>query len=870
MKTCDPPKWALEVLSWFCREDLLEEIEGDLAEVYREDRGRMSAFKANMLYSLRVFSFFKFSNVQFIKSGTHMMLFKNYILIAKRNLLKQKRYSLFNLFGLTIGLTASLLMILYVQYELSYDKNIPNADRIHRVGIQVNMENSEMTAAISTVSMGHTMKNEFPEVEDYATFTHFNRLTITIDEEKFSNPNSRIVTQNFLNVFDYPLLLGSKEEVFKEPNSLVISESMAMSYFGKQDILGTVVEVENRGKYTVTGVMKDLPYNVHFRLELLFYAGNDWFTRDEWTDMSYYTYILLKEGVDVSSVDEKLPDFFSLHLEEPVRENFSGTGSLFLQKLTDIHLHSNISYELGTNGNYQYVLIMLSLAIFIVLVVCINYMNMTTAQATKRVKEVGIRKVLGSNRKMLVFQFFTESALLTLASSLLAFPLVTVLLPYFNFLADKSFELSQLLEAHILLTFLLIVLATGIIGGSYPAIFLSKFKAGEVLRKNYSLGGFKMPISKVLNAFQFSVALVMVVVTLTVQRQIEYAKNRDKGFDGNNILKVDLKNRMGPDRTKTLRNELLSNPNITHVAASMKAPGDDILSDGLHFESPDGSMASLKTEFNAVNSTYVPTLGLEIVAGRNFGDQATDRWGYSVIVNETLVADLGYASPQEILGKNVSLPLGLDSDSKIVGVMKDSHMRSLHHKITPHILVNFEPITSLLLIKTDATSMSEMLGSVDDTLAEMTNSSSHEISFLDEAYWKQYQADERQSEIMSIFSSLIVLLALMGLTGLVSFFIRFKAKEINIRKILGAEFNHVLKIYVRQYFVQILLAVIVALPLAHYLTSAWLENFAYPIALPYDLMFVSGIALFVLIFFIVFIQCKMSYEVNPVKYLKKE
>lgn len=865
-----PPQWAIFFLLWFCREELVEEIEGDLKEFYIEDLSQKSRFRAKLLYSIRVLSFFKMSNIQFIKSGTNLMLWKNYLLIANRNLMKHKGHTIFNLFGLTIGLCASVLMIMYVLDELSYDKHLSNYDRIYRVAGHIDMENNEMRAAISPGPLGLTMSAEIPGIEAVAAFTHFNRLTINVNEEKFTDPDSRIVSRDFLNVFDLPLVAGNSTEIFDRPKSLLISESRALSFFGGLDIIGTAVEVDGFGKFTITGIMKDPPENTHFRPQLLFYNGNDLFEGGQWKDHSYYTYILLEDGTGVDHILERLPIFYEKHMGQPVKENFSGTGYLFLQKLTNIHLNSDLGFELEPNGKYEYVLAMALLAVFIVLVVCINYMNMATAQATRRVKEVGIRKVLGSNRRMLMVQFFTESSLITLISSILALLLVPVLLPYFNFLADKSFDLNQLVQGEIIFSYVIIILITGILGGSYPAIFLSRFKVDEVMKKSYSLGGFRMPLSKVLSAFQFVVALVMIMLTFTVQRQIEYARNKDLGFDKENVLRIDLKNRLGAERTQTLQNELLANPAVLKVAAAMKTPGDDIMSDGLHFEQPDGTFTSQKTEFNAVNENFISTLNIELVAGRDFEDQASDKWGYSVIANETLVKNLGYSNPEDALGKEVKLPIGLDKHSKIVGVMKDAHMRSLHHEVSPHILVNFVPIVSQLLVKINGSNPQETLSFLEDKIKETTNSTSHTISFLDQAYWRQYQAEEKRGKIFAIFSSLVVLLAVMGLAGLVSFFIRFKAKELNIRKILGADFWNVLTLYAHQYIVQIVLAVFIAVPVSIYLIKNWLQNFAYHIPLPYDLLVSSSFALVVIIMLVVSFQCRRSFLVNPTKYLKED
>ncbi len=864
-----PPQFAKSFLQWFCKEEIVEEITGDLHEIWLEESEIKGKNFARVLYIIRVISFCKFSNIAFKNSNNNLMLFKNYILIAFRNFIKYKNHTSFNLMGLVIGLTASILMIKYVSDELSFDKQYNRHEDIYRVAQHINMETSEMTAAISPSPLGKTLLKEIPEVESFAAFSFFNNMAILVDNQKFFNSKAHYVSTNFLEIFDYPLIKGNPENVFSNPKSVLISESVALRYYGTTDLLGKTLEDVNAGTLTITGIMEDPPTNSHFTPEILYNTDNGIFENQNWGDHSYYTYIKLKEGSDLALVNHKLISFYENNLQQPIADTFGGTGNIFLQRISNIHLFSDLTFEISTNNKYRNVITMLLLAIFIVIVACINYTNLATAQSTRRVKEIGVRKVLGSNKKMILYQFYTESALITCLSAFIAILLIPILLPLFNSLTGKDYALMEILELDIMIYYVGIILLAGFLGAIYPAFFLGRFKVDEIFRKSYNFGKFKLPVNKLLNAFQFLVALVMIIMTVTVYLQIDFVKNKELGFNKDNIFKVDLKQWPGTESGKVIKQALLTNPSILDASIVRQVPGDRIMSDGLFFETPDGSFSSIQSEFNGVDENYVNLLKINLVAGRNFTTQVSDIMGKTVIVNEKLIQSLGYLKPEDALGKKVKLPLGEDHVAKIIGVIENVHLQSLHNEVLPHIMTHFTPMGSQLLVKVKNEGLWSTHDFIDNQLKEITKSTSHIISFLDQAYWEQYKADERRSEILTLFSIIIVFLSLAGLIGLVSFQIRYQAKEVNIRKVFGAEFYNILVLYIKQYVWQISIALLIALPIAIYLMNEWLISFAYHIDIPYMVLILTPLVLVSVIFIILAFKIKFSFQDSPAKYLKE-
>ncbi|MFY0651004.1 MAG: ABC transporter permease [Cyclobacteriaceae bacterium] len=861
-----PPQWPAKLLRWFCREELIEEIEGDLTEVFHMRIEARKALNARVLFFLGVLSYIKIDNLKFLKPSLPMMLYFSYFKLAYRNLFRKKSYGLINIGGLAIGLSATLFLSIYVLNELSYDKHIKDHNKIYRISTHATFENGETHSATTPPPLGHVLKEELPEVVAWASFHYYKRFSFKLDEQFVQEPSALYVSSTFLEVFDLALISGNKTSVFASPNSMVLSESKAMDYFGTTDVIGKVVE-SDIGNMTVTGIMDDPSDQAHFRSHILVFRGDKSFLSDGWEDYNAYNYIKLNG--DVKSVEEKLPYIVEKHMAPAMKKVFNTKGELELQKLTDIHLHSDLEFEIQPNGKVEHVQALGALAIFILIVVAINYVNLSTARATTRLKEIGIRKVLGSVKGTIRVQFIVESLLIMILSSILAFVLYLAFLPSFNLLTDGSFTLTSLLDFELLMIISGIVGLIGIAGAWYPAGFVSSFGTVYVFKNNFRFGGSSLPVSKVLNAVQFGVALVMIIVTLIIHEQIGYMRDFDLGYDKDQLVKIDMKERVNPEMAKTLKAQLLNQSKVEEVTIVKQAPGEPIAVDGLKFEKPNGGFETHKISFNTADKSFIPTLDLELLSGRNF-DLKSDKMARAVLVNEALVKSLGYQSAEEILNKKVALPLGEDYYAHIIGVMKDFHLESLHKEIKPLIVVNFPYISTTLIAKVSSGDLNTTLNSIEETTREVANSTSFSVTMLDQTFWSQYQSDELRSTLMMIFSILTILMAFIGLFGLVSFSVEQRVKEMTIRKIFGAELRDVLLLFFRNYSWILVGSVVVGVPVAYQIGNSWLSGFAYRIDMPYTVFLFSILFLVAVMAAIITYKSRQSNRVNPVVNLRDE
>ncbi len=865
----NPSRYLLGFFQWICRSDRLDEIVGDLLEVYDEGKESMPLWKARWRFTVGLLLFFRPDNFAH-KTNVNYMLIRNYWHVGWRNLKKYKTYSAINLLGLTVGLVSTWFISLYVLNELSYDRSFSNADRIYRVALDGQMESGDMKSATTSLPAGWFMKQEIPDVEHFATITNANRFQFKVGDETLHEKRTFIATEEFFEIFDFEFIHGDRQEAFKSPNAIVLSENKAIELFGSSDAVGKTIETKSYDgrTVTVTGVIANPSKNSHIRPEIVVRRERGLYKeKRDWADLSFYNYVKLKNVAKVTETQKVLDEFSKKHLTEPFQETFNGTGRFYLQPLTDIHLYSYLSFELEPNGRIENIWIISALGIFILLVVSINYMNLATTRATKRVKEIGIRSMMGSNKKMLRLQYLTESALIIWLSLVLSTILVFLMIPFFNSLSGKSIEPIQLLDWRLMAVFFSVTLFIGLVGGSYPGIFLSRFNTADIFRRKINFGNHHMPLGKVLNGLQFIVALTVIILSVTAYRQLEFMRAYDLGFDQAQVVKVQTGDRMDPKKYETIRTELLKNAGFQEVATAMKAPGEDIYTDGLPFESPDGSFVVQRTDFNLVDEHFADALGLKVLAGRNFGDHNSDQWGDAALINQSLAKSLGY-SPEEALGKKVKLPIG--KEAKIVGVLKDFHIRGLHTQIEPLAFFNVLWMTTTIMVKVPPHNMDESLSKIDEVMYSVMGHKNHKMSFLDQDYWAQYQEDERQSRIFLICALITILLSVIGLVALASFSVELKMKEITIRKVFGANFSHVVWLFVRQYALIILLAVGIAIPSSIYLGQNWLENFAYRIEVSPMTLIGTSLGLIALIFMIIWVQSKRSFRQNPADQLVVE
>lgn len=769
---------------------------------------------------------------------------------------------------MVIAFVAAIFIFLYVVNEFSYDRHFSNHKRLYRVALEILSDERELRSAITVAPLGRQLKEAIPEVVEFATFSSHSRVGLIVDNETFIEPSTIVVTRNFLDVLDFKLKTGNPENALSKPYSILISESRAIKYFGSTNVIGQVIRQAQWGDFKITGILEDPPKETHFQPQAVIYLNDDHFPLDEWKALQFYNYILLQDRAQREIVEEKLSNFYQAYL----KESFGERGSLFLQNVTDIHLHSDLDREHLPNGSLKKVVQLASLGFFIVLVACINYMNLSTTEAVKRMKEIGIRSVMGSTKSMLRCQWLIESSLIILLSLVISIALVILLIPFFNEISNKTLTLAYLLNRQVFLGLFILFFAVAIIGGAYPGIFLARLKPVFLFRKTFKLGSRHIPLGKFLNAIQFFIAILAVSLTAIVYSQMSFIREFELGAELDQIVKVDLKQRIRPQKQQTYKNELLVNPNIQQVSFLGQSLGTGLFgAGGLAFETADGNFMQIEeAEFNTADQGMIPTLGIEMLAGNNFSEGEADSLSSGqAIINETLLKSLGYTLPEEVIGKHIKVPNSQDV-TLIIGVVKDFHHLSLHHKIKPLAIVNFLPLNTTLLVKMNNERLAEGIPFIHKTIEDLTGSSSHEITFLDEAFHQQYHSDEIQGKILTSFSILTLSISLIGLIGLISFSFELKKKAMTIRKVFGAGLNQIFYLFARESLATVGCSLLVAIPVAIFMGKKWLSNFAYRIDPGIGLFFGTTLLIILLVGLIMMYYSQKTYAINPVDNLNDE
>ncbi|UCE21723.1 MAG: ABC transporter permease, partial [Candidatus Aminicenantes bacterium] len=681
-------------------------------------------------------------------------MLKNYLKIAFRNIKRHKGYSFINIVGLAIGMACCILILLWVQDELSYDRFHENADDIYRVLQDINFTDHSTTWTITQGPLGPSLKEDFPEIIDATRITD-RGFRLTYDDKSYDEEVG-MADGSILKMFTFPLVKGDPDTALSDPLSIVLTEKMAAKYFGDEDPIGKTIKADNKWDFQVTGVMKDVPRNSHLEFDFLipFVFGRELnYTVDYWGNSSFRTYVQLPKGVPAEEVIQKISGYL---FEKPTIEK---DARLNLQPLTRIHLYSNYEYDFA-HGDITYVTLFSIIAFFILLIACVNFMNLATARSANRAKEVGMRKVAGAHKADIIRQFYGESILLAFISLLLAMILVWLLLPVFNNLAAKELSLDISRNLSILLGLLCIAMMTGIISGSYPAFFLSAFQPVMVL-KGFRLSRSKgSAFRKILVVFQFSLTILLIICTIGVYNQLDYMRNRKLGYDKEHMIYFRMR---GDIREKfdSVKNELLQNPNILGVTASSNVP-----TSGYYFSNSlwrwEGQNPDEKTLMRAVliDFDYFKTFGMEIVEGRSFSKEFPTDSTEAIMVNEEAVKAMGMESP---IGKRLSLQ---DQNFKIIGIVKNYHFRSLQQEIEPLILYFYPSYSRVLFARLKSDSISQTLGYIEDVWKRFAPGLPFNYSFLDEALDRMYRSEQRIGTLFRYFSILAILISCLGLLGL--------------------------------------------------------------------------------------------------------
>ena len=768
-------------------------------------------------------------------------MIRNLMRIALRNLRKDKWYSFLNILGLTIGITFSLFLIFYVTDELSYDRYNKNADRIYRINSYIHEKDKNTNWAITQLPLGPQLKKDYPEVEEMVRFNSRERTLFKNGENSFYETKIFYVDSTIFSVFSYKFLQGNASTALKAPFDIVITRSLADKYFGKHEYaigktLKTVYDT-----YKVTGVIEDVPENSHIRFDMLIAMSTILKNmplqdgQQNWGNFSYYTYLLLKPGTNINAFNKKL-DIVYKKFVEPFFKQFEVSMRYDVQNITSIHLHSNLQMEPEELGSMSYIWIFSSVAFFMLLIACINYMNLTTARSARRAKEIGIRKVTGSSKEQLISQFLSESLITAFIAVFLSVCLVIILLPLFNSLSGKEFTVATLFKPLNIGLLIAVTFFTGLVGGSYPAFYLSSFKPVNILKGSLSKASANVNLRRTLVVLQFSIAMVMLICTWVVYSQLNYVRQKDLGFDKNQVMTV-IVNTGQDERSKifAMNNELRGLQGIKQVGTANSYPGNSNINLNLFVvETKNGNVNKAVECYNA-DEHFFDVLGIKIIKGRNFSSLADTL--HSIVVNQSMADYFGWDEP---LGKRLKFPGDTSNNYlEVIGVFKDFHLKSLYNPIAP-LLLFYGPNSNMIQIKINTSNIHNSIAKTESVWKKYFPQLPFEYKFLDQDFNSQYAADQKRGKIFAAFSILTIIITCLGLLGLTAFTTQQKQKEISIRRVMGASILQVVTLITKNYLWLALISAFIAFPIAWYFMNKWLQIFPYNTGLSFVPFIVSA------------------------------
>jgi putative ABC transport system permease protein len=814
-------------------------------------------------------------------------MIKNYVILALRSVWHNKIYTLINTVGFAVGITACLLILLWVKDETGFDKFHSKSGRIYRILAGENAKLQPRTPH----PLAQQMVMDFPEVEEAVSMSpiwgpgltraefSIRYENIVYDEKGFFSADTA-----FFRVFDFRFLSGNPKTALKEPMTVILTRNMAVKYFGSlQNALGKSLKVNNQVNLAVNAVIENVPKNSHFNFDFLIsYVTMKQVNRQmnhgelspyyTWNDFGHYNYLVLKEGGDAKILEKKLNDWILVQNFIPLNEKDrlmlkEGRFKFVLQPMTDIHLHSNLIWELGTNGNILYVRLFFSAALLILIIACVNFMNLSTARSLKRAKEVGIRKAIGVHRRQLIIQLLTESVVMTLMAFVVALLLADVLIPIFNSFTGKELSLSTVLHPHEIWKLILGIFVIGILSGSYPAFFLSSFVPYEVLKGRIRTGSSQITIRKFLVIFQFVISILLIVFTLVIYKQISYLRNRNLGFNQEQVIVVPMKDDEVRKQYNVIRSVLLSNPVIVKVAASTSIPGGQFNQNPISYgESNEDKFVSE----TFITSDYFDLLQIKTAAGRVFSDDFTGDTTSSFVINEAAARLYNWDTPVDktitYYGDAYTNAIG-----KIIGVVKDFNIHSLQQPVEPLILLlGRNSFFNFVLIRVTPDNLPKTLAFIEKTWKQFDTGHTFTCFFLDTLFESQYQGEKRLGAIFWIFALLAVFIASLGLFGLSNFMIEQRTREIGLRKTHGASVASILLMLTRQFASWVIIASVIAIPAGYYLARNWLENFAYRTSIGVLVFLVAVFISIVVSLITIMYQAWRTALMNPVDSLKYE
>ncbi len=814
-------------------------------------------------------------------------MFQSYLKIAFRSLLKQRFYSAINIVGLAIGLAVCLLITLFVRHELSYDRYHEHADRIQRVHLSYQMGGQGGDYPVAPPPLAQAMVETYPEIETAVRLRTPGSYTVYRGDQTYQEENVAFADSSLFAVFTLPLLHGDSRTALTQPNTMVISAALAEKYFGtdweQQPPLGETLLLErDKEPYQITGIFDRIPSNSHFHFDMFLSMTSLAGSRSEiWVDnTNFYTYLLLQESTDVAALQKKVNETFQTYAAPQIEqftnatyEEFLAAGNRFeclLQPLTDIHLYSNFDIELEANGDIRYVYIFSAIALFVLLIACVNFMNLSTARSAGRAKEVGIRKTLGSVRQQLMGQFLVEAMLVSLLALLLALLMAELSLPFFSNLAEKQLSLHYFQPWYFLPALLLVTIAIGLLAGSYPAFFLSSFRPARVLKGQLASGAGGGWLRNSLVVLQFGVSMVLITGTVVVYQQLDHMRSKKLGYDKEHVLVVHNTYYLG-EQAEAFKNEALRQPSVTAATLTGYIPANSFSGSNNSIfpgKNPNNDQTTTLPWFY-VDHDYISTMGMNMLAGRNFSrDYTTDT--AAIIINEA--AAKFFFSGADPVGQELSsftdVPGEFDTYS-VVGVVQDFHYSTMREKIRPMVMV-LGGSSSALSLRIQPDQVAETVATIEDQWNHLMPGLPFAYSFMDERFEDVYRAEAKLGKIFTVFCSLAIFIACLGLFGLASFTAEQRTKEIGIRKVLGASVSSLVLLFSRDFTKLVVVALLIAVPVAYLMMDRWLDDFAYRISLGVGTFLISGGIALLIAWLTVSFQSVRAAVANPVDSLRSE
>ena len=807
-------------------------------------------------------------------------MIKNFLKVAVRNLTKNKFYTSINIIGLAVGLATCLLILLYVLDELSFDRYNDNAERIFRVNNEIKFGDNHFDLAVSPALQGITMVKDFPQVEQYTRLRWYGGFLVKKGTENIQESRVGFADSTLFDVFTLPVIAGNPKTALREPHSLVITEKVARKYFNSLDAVGKTMIINDTGNYKVTAVIKDIPKQSHFNFDIFVpMIENEGSNDDNWLSENWNTYVLLRSKSDKEKLEPQLNAFMEKYssplltsVTNQSMDDFKKTGGYIrasLTPLTSIHLRSNKLGELDGNGNVQIVYIFSAIAFLILVIACVNFMNLSTARSANRAKEVGIRKVLGTLRKNLVMQFITESLLISVIALLLALAIAWLLLPYFNELSGKDIHAASVFQPTMILSLVGLIVIVGLLAGSYPAFFLSAFQPIDVLKGKLARGFKRSWLRNALVVFQFTISIMLIFGTIVIYNQLNFIHNKDLGFDRHKVITIDNTHVLG-DQAKTFRDEVMQITGVEKATMSSFLPVNFNRSNDAYFLSPTLDPKSAISMQNwVVDENYVPALSMQIVQGRNFSAQfPTD--STAIIINE---AAAKFLATKDLLDKRLFNIKDVNTRSlnewHIIGVAKNFNFNSLRDVVTP-LALRLGSSNGNISFRLNATNISGVIAQVKNKWQTMAPTQPFSYSFMDENFERLYTAEQRTGRIFVTFAVFAILIASLGLFGLITFAAEQRVKEIGIRKVLGADVRSIVTMISRDFIRLVLVASLIAFPVAWWAMNKWLQDFAYRVGIGWWVFAVAGCLAMLIALITVSFQSVKAAMANPVESLRTE